>query len=137
MYSSFKPKPRRPGSKQALWDLLDDLVSRIVRLRLPYCVTCGVNFDLTCSHIFSRGHGPTRFDIDPGGNNVAQCAKCNGNHNINKVPLYDWYVLQNGERALDDLSRRAVSEKHWNHDELIDLVVEYKAILKREQGLAA
>ena len=133
-YSTFKPKARRPLSKQWYWDTLDDLTSKIVRARWPYCVTCGTNWNLTCSHIFSRGHGPTRFDIKSGGNNTTQCDSCNKRHNEDKGPLYGWYVSHFGERALDDLASRAVSEKHWGSNELAELVDRYKQILKEENA---
>lgn len=135
--SSFKDKPRRPLSKQFYWDVLDVLTSKIVRRRQPYCATCGTDWKLTCSHIFSRGHGPTRFDIDPGGNNTTQCQDCNVRHNSDRGPLFDWYVKQYGERALDDLGRRAVSEKHWGYVEIVELVERYKLILKEEREAAA
>jgi hypothetical protein len=135
--STFKPRRSKPRSHKWLWELLDILTSKIVRLRMPFCCTCGTNWELTCSHIFSRGHGPTRFDIDPSGNNQVQCSHCNNLHNTNKGPLYGYFVSRYGERALDDLARRAVSEKHWSYLELGELAEGYKLILATEKAKAA
>lgn len=135
MFTTFNKKPKlKLFSHKWLWDALDDLVSRIVRIRTPYCVTCGANSNLTCSHIFGRAHGPTRFDIDPGGDCVTQCMNCNNLHNTNRGPLFGWYVKHFGERALEDLERRAVSERHYSYLELRELYERYKAILKQEKA---
>lgn len=125
---------KKYASKTYLRDQLDELTSRILRARHPYCCTCGRNWKLTASHIFGRGHGPTRFDIEPGGNLAVQCLDCNLKHATDKGPLYGWYTLHNGDRALEDLERRANSEKHWGYSELWNKWVEYKNILKHEQA---
>ena len=120
-----------------LRDQIDELTSRIIRLRTAYCVTCGANWSLTCSHIFGRAHGPTRFDIDLKGNNVTQCLRCNLNHNKNKSILLDWFRAQYGRQALVVLEGRANSEKHWGYTELMELWGQYKMILQQEKGRAA
>lgn len=55
-------------------DKRDVLFSRLIRARDKCCVKCGkVDVRLECSHIFSRRHIATRWDLD---NAKALCHHC-------------------------------------------------------------
>lgn len=61
---------------------MDSLVSRIVRERDKFCVTCGTSENLTCSHWIPRRFFGSRWDLR---NCNAQCFACNVAHSNDAV----------------------------------------------------
>lgn len=130
-------KPKRLYSVRWLEDALDDLTSKIIRVRGAGCVTCPARTRLTCSHIFTRTWRPTRWDISPDGNCHVQCENCNNANEANPGPLRGYYVSRFGERALEDLARRAHSHDKMGYADLVALWESYKLILKELKEQAA
>ena len=118
--------PKR--SRRGLIHEIDALVSHIVRKRHPYCVTCNVRTDLTCSHFFRRGAHSVRFDLI---NCSTQCRHCNSIHNDNTEPYRRWFIQTYGEVALAALADRQAHTRPWKMPELIDIRGQYEAILTK------
>lgn len=131
------PKPKREYSVRWLEDKLDDLTSQIVRMRGRGCVTCPAVTRLTCGHIFTRTWRSTRWDIAPDGNCHVQCERCNNAHEGDPVPFKNYYALHFGQRALEELERRAASHEKMGYSDLLNLWEQYKSILAKERGRAA
>lgn len=72
-----KPEKKKRSPRQDMTEKLDALVSKIVRARDEFCVTCGDHLNLTCSHWIPRRFIGTRFDLR---NCNTQCLRCNLNH---------------------------------------------------------
>ena len=119
---SMAPKRTRRG----LIHEIDALVSHIVRLRMPMCVTCGTKRELTCSHYHRRGAHSVRFDLV---NCNTQCRSCNSKHNDNQEPYRAFMVRTYGEAGLAALSDRQAHTRPWKMPELIDMRDQYERIL--------
>jgi hypothetical protein len=79
------------SKRKILENLLDNLVSQIVRLRDGGCVTPGnCHGNLTCSHYYPRGAKRTRWDLR---NCNCQCAGHNKRHNY-QPSFYGEYMLK-------------------------------------------
>ena len=116
--------PKR--SRRGLIREIDSLVSQIVRLRHPYCITCGRRDDLTCSHFFRRGAHSVRFDLI---NCNTQCRSDNSKHNDNTEPYRAWMVRTYGEEALAALADRQAHTRPWKTPELLDLQIRFASAL--------
>jgi len=66
---------------------LDELTSKVVRLRDKYCIICGSPYNLECGHWKSRYWRDTRWDLD---NCHTQCHDCNQKHEIDSRPYDEW-----------------------------------------------
>lgn len=97
------PKYVRPVYRQ-IHHKLDNLCSKIVRAREPYCITCGTRDGLTCSHYIGRGKFSIRWDLR---NCHTQCFICNQRHDVDKRPYYlamiDIYGIQHVENVIAKL----------------------------------
>ena len=104
------PKLTRKGRIKKL----DKIVSDIVRARDKVCVTCGRPDTLTCSHVFTRRHYATRWDLI---NCNTQCKTCNYRHNKDTYPYNQWFFMKYGILAFHDLRTRFWSKTNYkNHD---------------------
>lgn len=108
---------------------LDRLTSLIVRARTPRCVTCKRTNRLTASHIFRRGVVDTRFDIDPGGNVVTQCAAENETHSQRPARLFRWFMDNFGISKLAALQERYQANARVETWQLVEMQAKYEAIL--------
>lgn len=118
---------------------LDELTSRITRLREKSCVTCGSKVNLSNSHIFSRGRMSVRWDISPSGNCHTQCITCNGYYSSTSMhPYLRWYLKEFGMTKFDELERTAKSVVKISESDLANMVKQYEAILhdmeEKERG---
>ena len=77
------PKKKKAESLSTITNRLDRLVSKIVRLRDPVCITCGSTETAQCGHYISRVFIATRFDLS---NCFRQCSACNMRHELDPVP---------------------------------------------------
>ena len=135
----FSNKPLREYSTRWLEHHLDELTSKIVLFNEKVCfiIGCGKTSDLQCGHLLERRHRHTRWDIDPKGNNHAQC----GYHNYIHEPkpgIYEASFIQRfGQEALAELKQRTRSMSKIGHIELEAKFHEYQEIWKRLRGKAA
>lgn len=136
-YNPNKQKPRREYSVGWLEDRLDILTSLIVRIRNPRCVLCGSVVGLENGHLFTRAWRSTRWDITPDGNCHTLCHAHNMAHEAKPGPFRGYYVKRFGERALDELGRRAASHTKMGYNDLLELWESYKAILAEEKKRVA
>ena len=72
------------------------------------CVICHSIKQLGTSHMFSRKHLNTRWDITKDGNCHINCWGCNYKHMYNTYPYNNWYIKKFGQKKFDDLYQR------WN-----------------------
>lgn len=96
-----RPKAR---SRKNLEDLLHRAVSRIVRMRHPFCVVCGSTKELTCGHYIRRGRKNITWDLV---NCNTQCSRCNSIHNDDPEPYRRWMIATYGADTLVWLSHMA------------------------------
>ena len=96
----------------------DKLVSKIVRLRDPYCVICGSTDRLQCSHLIKRGKHATRFDLT---NCNTNCASCNYRHNNYPEFYTSWWLEKYGIEAYNELIAKSKEQKKWTIPELLEL----------------
>jgi hypothetical protein len=99
----------KPPSKRRSFAVtkLDMLVSKIVRARDPYCVTCGTTENLSCSHWIPRRFWSVRWDLR---NCNTQCFACNGAHSNggDGTPLGEAYAQYMRE--------------HWGSEVMVELL---------------
>ena len=135
---NFKPKPR---IIRDIDDLLDDIVSKYIRLRDEKCVQRGQGGCwgvLTCGHVFSRNGKSTRWDIAKDGNNHAQCWGHNRAETEDNKPYRNWYKQKFGEEKFKELERRYWKPKYWSlkeKKELLQYVQVKYANLKKKKGI--
>lgn len=124
--------PPKEGTRRWLKARLDQLTAQIVKVRDGHrCVICGSAFMIDCGHIYTRGHLPTRWDIQPNGNCHAQCRDCNTRH-INRPEIYLlWYQDKFSPEELSALHDRAYSDQEFSNEELSIMVSEYEEILEQ------
>ena len=118
---------------------LDEQTTKIIKLLEQVCFIpdCGKREGLQCGHLFERRFRPTRWDIDPTGNNHAQCEFHNSLHEEKPEIYRNAYTLRFGERAYHDLAERAHSKGKITYIELVSKWEEYKLILAQMKGRAA
>lgn len=128
------PKPKKISRKNLI-KRLDDIVSKIVRLRDKKCVTCGSTQQLGCGHVFSRSHYATRWDLE---NCHAQCWKCNYNARWHDTVFYpEWYRDKVGDEKFKELYYKWKTTSHFKIYELKGMLEGYKFIyeeLEKEEG---
>lgn len=81
---------------------LDKLILEILKLRDKKCVQCGSS-EITTGHVFGRRVKSTHWDLE---NCYAQCAICNGNHENNRQPYYEWVIERIGKERFEALKKR-------------------------------
>lgn len=118
------------NERQDLIRQLDQLTSRIVRLRDGCCVVCGSLENLSNGHVYSRVRMATRFDISRDGNCHCQCMVCNLRHVIDKGPYYGWYRRRFGKPKLEELLVRSNGLVIMKIPLLEAMLREYKALYK-------
>ena len=86
--------------------LANDAFSHYIIARDKYCVTCGSNYRLQCSHVFRRTHHATIWHEF---NAYAQCAACHVRHyRQSESYLLDYARRRIGDEAYKDL------RDNWN-----------------------
>jgi hypothetical protein len=118
-------KRQTSSQRKKLENQLDKIVSLIVRLREPDCITperCSGN--LTASHYYPRTRKAIRWDLR---NIHTQCSAHNNRHNYNSSFYAEWMLRHYGKRDLLDLAVKAnLLAYKWTVPELQDLLVEYE-----------
>jgi len=91
-------------NKKKLIKKMDDLFSKIIRSQ-GECDKCGKTKSLQCSHVVSRRHLQTRWDLD---NAIPLCYRCHI-HWQHKEPheFVRWFDDKYGGKLYDELKRRA------------------------------
>lgn len=98
-------------------DPLDTLFSEVIRTRDKMCVSCGKTGRLECSHIYSRRHKGTRWDLM---NAKALCFKCHRWWHENPPDAMDWIEMILGTAAINSLRMRARRPtKFTDYDKMI------------------
>lgn len=111
---------------------LDDITSKIVRLRDKKCITCGSMERLGCGHLFSRQAYSTRWDLK---NCHAQCWGCNFRHEYDFYRYEQMFKNKYGEEDYHELYRRFNNPHKFSDKELRELLEERNAQYKILQGL--
>lgn len=108
---------------------IDVVTSRIVRMRDPFCVTCGETRPelLTCSHFYRRGYTSIRFDLR---NCNTQCMDCNSLHATNPLPYNDFFLERYGLPIMAELYELKKVVKFWSIPEMRDLLAARRCMLK-------
>lgn len=90
--------------KRKLIKKMDDLFSKIIRSQ-GECDRCGKTESLQCSHVVSRRHLQTRWDLD---NAIPLCYRCHI-HWQHKEPheFVRWFDDKYGGKLYDELKKRA------------------------------
>lgn len=113
--------------RQKLVKKLDDIVSKIVRLRDKNCIRCGSTKALTCSHFWNRNRKSTRWDLD---NCDAACFPCHMFHlEKQKMGWYrDFKLKQLGTDKYELLEVRANTTTKYD---VIDLEIMYRQFVEQ------
>ena len=107
-------------SRKSLIKKLDELVSKIVRKRNPYCVQCGSKKQSGAGHVFSRRFYSVRWDLD---NVWTQCWSCNYRHKVSDPYLYwKWYQDKFGIEKFNKLAVKAHEISHFKESDLLILL---------------
>lgn len=116
------------GSRKRLIEDLDEVVSKIVRLRDGRrCVLCGSTYRPQAGHLWKRGVYATRWDLD---NVWTQCPKHNIDHNVRPEPFMNYVAAKIGEERYDALRRRAGTWRKISDAELQELLDSRRALLR-------
>jgi hypothetical protein len=117
---------------------LDNIFSKKIRLRdanlngMCRCVSCGRMFSwkfMDNGHFISRRHMATRY-YDK--NNNAECVQCNREPNINHLENYKkGLIAKYGEGIIEELEALSRTTKKYSEFELIQLIEENKAEVKK------
>lgn len=127
------PKRKKAESLSTITNRLDKLVSKIVRLRDPACVTCGSTQDAQCGHFVGRMFIATRWDLS---NCHRQCAGCNMLHESDPVPYTLFIQREFGSEYPVTLSALAHQTKVLKRAERLELEVELKEELRKLEALS-
>ena len=126
-------KPTNTGlERRKMIKYLDDLVSKIVRLRDKRCVTCGSVDNATCSHLFKRGDSILRFDLI---NCNQQCVECNGKHEHTREPYERWWKDRYGENLYNQYKGYSYVVYRWKLYELKEKKQTLLEIYKRYKNV--
>lgn len=118
----------KDSTKPQLIKMLDNLVSKIVRLRDGCCVCCGSRANLTDGHLIHRSCKIIRWDLT---NNNCQCSTCNSLHETNPQPYKEWWINRHGKDAYNKLVALSWQTKNWKIPELIEKKLELEAMLQK------
>lgn len=113
--------------RKKLINQLDEVVSKIVRLREPYCVTCGTTENLTCSHLITRNKKSIRWNLD---NCHCQCKSCNFRHEYYPEIYTEWWLNKYDQEKYSELIKMGNVTKKWTLEELEALLKFYQKLLK-------
>jgi hypothetical protein len=131
---------KKKTERQQLVLDLDEIVSKIIRLRDGGCVQCGFdcvsernptkrNSVLNNGHVFSRKSYSLRWDIRPDGNCHCQCWGDNYRHISDQYPYFKWYIGRFGQERFDKLREESKQTRKWKNyelkEELIKLTIIY------------
>jgi len=98
------PKPTKAArwkvSMGAARKYADSWAREYVRLKYPFCVTCGSTMILEWAHVLSGKGDAVKWDEL---NIARQCQRCNQLHESHPEHLYAWFWLEYGHRAFDEL----------------------------------
>ncbi len=120
----------RKLTRKGLVKKVDEVHSKIIRIREKFCVLCGSRENLQCGHIFSRVSYSTRWDLAKDGNAHGQCRNCNLNHEYHPYLFFKWYLNNFGKKRLEELHNRSRETKKYKNYELENLLRELKEKLK-------
>jgi hypothetical protein len=124
-------------STKWLEDELDAIVREILHLIESCCFTCGITKNLEVGHIFERRHRHTRFDTSIDGNNHLQCAPCNNKHERKPAIYQNKFIDRFGLKAFEDLQFRVRNKQKLTYSDLLSMLEEKEAQLKKLKGKAA
>ena len=110
---------------------LDDIVSKIVRLRDKKCVICSTTERLTNGHLFSRVNYSTRWNLL---NCHCQCMSCNMRHEYDWEPYRKWFVREYGVDEYDNLYHLHKQVVKYSTADLKEMYEEMKQLLKDMGG---
>jgi len=126
------PKKKKAESLSTITNRLDRLVSKIVRLRDPSCVTCPSTETPQCGHYVSRVFIATRWDLT---NCHRQCSACNMRHELDPVPYTLFIQREFGSEYPATLSALAHQTKVLKRAERLELEAELKIELAKLEAL--
>lgn len=135
-YQWLKKKKRAlPGKaleRKKLVNALDREFSLFIRARDGNkCVMCGSVENVQCGHLFSRVAYATRW---LGTNAVAQCARCNMNHERNAWPMTKWFIDKYGQEHVELLQRLWNKPAQVSNGQMIMMLTELKDKLREAQN---
>jgi len=113
---------KKKTHRKILYKKLDDVVRQIVRKR-GSCERCG-NPNIQTAHIFSRRNLSVRWDLD---NVLALCLRCHIFWAHKEPILFTEFVKEKmGTKKFNQLRKKADASKHWEIEELEDLLEKLK-----------
>jgi 5-methylcytosine-specific restriction endonuclease McrA len=119
-------------------DKVDDVFSKVIRQRDGYtCRACGKSRAETviqCSHIYSRRHKATRWDLD---NAVALCFKCHMDWHSNPTEARKLALTWMSGKQLAALRRKAMTPTKVRKDEKEKIYRKLKDLLAELERCAA
>lgn len=116
-----KPKRKKKPSRKSLVAKLDKVFSLYIRSRDKECVICHAKENLTCGHLFSRGHHSTRWMKL---NAHCQCTGCNYLHEYDTYPYTRYFIKRYGIEEYDRLHAvYATVQKYKTYD--LEVTIEY------------
>lgn len=103
--------------KSKLKKIADDLFSKYIRARDGRCQKCGTDQNLQCAHIFSRGYGQIRYDLQ---NAVALCRGCHRFFTDRPIE-WEFFIKEKiGVPMYENLKVKALKhDKKIDYDEII------------------
>ena len=116
--------------RQRVIKRLDDVTSKIIRIRDGACVQCGSTENLTNGHVFSRRHYATRWDIMEDGNCHTQCWGCNYKHSYDNYTYYKWYQDKFGVEKFEQLRSEYDQTCKRSNAELEEMYQKYFKLYK-------
>lgn len=106
----------------------DDWFAKYIKARDRYCVTCGSDYMLQCSHLFQGRHYSTRWREDCA---FAQCKGCHHSHHNKSQLLLIRYAEKGYSPAwVDELKRRDNEKVDMSSDEIMALGDKYRELVR-------
>ena len=115
------------SKRKKLVKKLDDIVSKVVRAREPYCVTCGTKEHLTCSHLITRNKKSIRWDLD---NCHCMCKSCNFRHEYYPEIYTEWWLNKYSQEEYSKLILEGNQTKQYTLAELEEMLEYFEKLLK-------
>ena len=112
--------------RKKLESQLDTLTSLIVRKRDRKCIDCGVQVNLTCSHLFHRSKRAVRWDLK---NCNCHCLEHNERHDQHPEFYIKWFIDEYGQREYDILLFKSNQIKRFTIEELRELKTSHESYL--------
>lgn len=103
----------------------DQVFSKWVRNREPYCVTCGGTSNLQAGHFISRSINILRFDPR---NVHTQDVRCNVFLNGNMAAYSQFMLRTYGPKIIDNLLIEKQQLHQFTRQELLDIISKYSVV---------